>query len=497
MHRLSGILTLLIALFMLCTLFASCADNGDNPGDTGASTAKADTASPANGDTAASETDISGGRADVDDGIAAADYSGEKFRVYAQQRFAQYSFVKDYTGEVINDAIYERNARVSSRFGIELVYKFGSEEAMCVDFMNTVTSGSDEYDLFMGHQLYSAKIFNSGVYEDWNKTGIDFSQPWFPSYITNEVEVNKRIYLTISDICLSAAARSTAIFYNMKIADDYAIGNLYDIVKSGGWTIDKLYEISKSVYLDLDSSGSRTSGDLYGAICEKSNSYIAGYIYSLEMDNVVISATGSVTSNFGSEKNLDSIEKLCALFNDTEGGYMQESFANNVAYFTNGLALFQHGVLEWGDTYYRGGCEFDYGILPYPKLSETQEVYYSFPGGATSVIALPKTVKAERFPIVRDLVTALSAETWKSVLPLYTELTLKSKMARDEQSVEMIELVLGGRVFDFAGMYDGFSGYSYKLYTVMQNRGNLASYIKTTNKLITKHYQTIADVFYK
>jgi hypothetical protein len=91
----------------------------------------------------------------------------------------------------------------------------------------------------------------------------------------------------------------------------------------------------------------------------------------------------------------------------------------------------------------------------------------------------------------------MSAETWKVALPLYTEQSLKYKIARDEQSVTTIGLVLDGRVFDFAGMYDGFQGYTYSLYKMMQNRGNLASYIKTMDKIVCKYYEKVAEMFYK
>jgi hypothetical protein len=91
----------------------------------------------------------------------------------------------------------------------------------------------------------------------------------------------------------------------------------------------------------------------------------------------------------------------------------------------------------------------------------------------------------------------LSAETWKVALPLYTEQALKYKVARDPQSVATIQLVLDGRVFDFAGMYDGFQGYTYSLYKMMQNRGNLTSYIKTSDKIVLRYYEQVAEMFFK
>ena len=389
MKRVIKLLSLVLALLLLCSILVSCLDKKEEtPGETSSSdiqTLDGDRETTAPPD----EQDIIAGRAVYDDGIGDNRYDGEKFRINAQQRFSKYAFSEGIVGDVISDAIYERNIKVEERFGVELVFVFGSEEKMCIDFMNLVLAGSDEYDLFMGHQQFSAKIFTSGVFADWNRTGIDFSKPWFPAFVTDSVTINNRIYLTISDICLSTAARSTCIFYNMEIASQYNIENPYLLVESGEWTIDKLTELAKDVYQDLDSNGTRSAADLYGASADATNNYVAGYIYSLKMDNINYGADGKVLSNFGSERNLGIVEKLCYLFQDTAGGYMKDNFADNVARFTNVRSSSSMGFLSGRH------------LLPhrlrvttafaYPKYDTAQENYYSFSGGATSIVGLPMT----------------------------------------------------------------------------------------------------------
>ncbi|NLW73506.1 MAG: hypothetical protein GX057_01225 [Clostridiales bacterium] len=91
------------------------------------------------------------------------------------------------------------------RFGIELVFVFGSEEKMCTDFKAIVLAGSDEYDLFMGHRLYSAKIFNTGVFADWNETGADFSKMMqnrgnLASYIKTWDKIVLRYYEQVAEV---------------------------------------------------------------------------------------------------------------------------------------------------------------------------------------------------------------------------------------------------------------------------------------------------------
>lgn len=443
--------------------------------------------------TAAAETE----RTEYDDGLAAADYGKADFRVFIQDRFKQYSMADGIMGDTINDDIYNRNLAVSERFNVNLQWILGKEEEMCRNFKTVMLAGADDYELFMGHHGYTGKVFTGGIFGDWNNTGIDFSMPWFPQYVIDNASINGHMYLIMSDICLSTAARSYCIFYNMGLAEQYNIGDIYSLVENGTWTLDKLTEMSKDIYSDLDGDNKKSADDLYGVRCEGSNSYIAGYIYSLEMDNVVIGNDGVVANNFGSERNLEIIEKLCYLFNDTEGGYMKDAFAVNHPRFVKEQCVFMHGVLEWGDTYYRNDCTFDYGIVPFPKYTESQENYYTLFGGATSIMGLPITVKQEKYDFVRDIVTALSAETWKVALPDYIETTLKGKVAQDQKSIDMIQIVLDGRTFDFAGMYDGYGGYLFKLYTNMQARARLSSFIKSGSKGVNYFFQNVADVFYK
>ena len=51
------------------------------------------------------------------------------------------------------------------------------------------------------------------------------------------------------------------------------------------------------------------------------------------------------------------------------------------------------------------------------------------------------------------MLEALSAESHRVVLPSYYELILKSKNTRDQESLEMIDIIYEGRLYDFASIH--------------------------------------------
>ena len=64
------------------------------------------------------------------------------------------------------------------------------------------------------------------------------------------------------------------------------------------------------------------------------------------------------------------------------------------------------------------------------------------------------------------------------------DVALKTKFARDEESAEMIDLVLAGRTFDFGYMYDGWNMYViFILKSIMEKKStDFASYYATNEK---------------
>jgi hypothetical protein len=73
---------------------------------------------------------------------------------------------------------------------------------------------------------------------------------------------------------------------------------------------------------------------------------------------------------------------------------------------------------------------------------------------------------------------------------------LKVKGARDEASIEMLDLILEGRAVSTSYMYDSWNGYNYKMADLVKGTRELASYTKSSDKSVIKHYEKVAALFY-
>ena len=122
MKRCIRIMAILMALLMLGLSAVACAENNDDiPADTTTASAGADTtAAAADTTTAAPETTD---QYDVDDTLPAdLKFDGEVVRIISRDSdgVRDEISVSDYSGEPINDAIYERNLAVEARLGIDI-----------------------------------------------------------------------------------------------------------------------------------------------------------------------------------------------------------------------------------------------------------------------------------------------------------------------------------------------------------------------------------------
>ena len=122
------------------------------------------------------------------------------------------------------------------------------------------------------------------------------------------------------------------------------------------------------------------------------------------------------------------------VWTDTEWNTGFHAFMREKTLIANGnLEMTQWGMRD---------LELDYAIIPMPKWDEAQQGYYTSVGGSHDIQGVLITVQDTDF--VGLIVEALNAESWKSVTLPYCEAPLKYKGARDEDSLEMIDITAAG-----------------------------------------------------
>jgi hypothetical protein len=140
--------------------------------------------------------------------------------------------------------------------------------------------------------------------------------------------------------------------------------------------------------------------------------------------------------------------------------------------------------------------EDEYGMLPLPKWDENQTNYYTMSPGEHTVLAVPKTVKDVEF--VGTIVEALSAESYKQVTPTLYEIALKTRYLRDNESKEILDIIIDGRMYEFGYLYDGFQGFAFMLSGMLgQNNNNFESYYQKKYNNARLHFKKVVKVFDK
>ena len=139
--------------------------------------------------------------------------------------------------------------------------------------------------------------------------------------------------------------------------------------------------------------------------------------------------------------------------------------------------------------------ENDFGIIPPPKYDEAQESYCAYLGYTIPVLFISaSTPDPERTGTIME---ALCTASYDNVTPQMYEIVTKLKNARDEDSSEMIEIIIRNKFIDTAHFFD-VEGYGTLPRNVINTRTtNTASLVKAFERIAAKEWEKIIVAFDK
>ncbi len=464
----------------------------------GASCQSAPDAVETTGDEAAVTTGATEETTELPDDLPDENFDGYEFMIATETENEWMVLAEEATGDVVDDALYERNIAVEERFNVKFTTLTGDHTSLGNLITSSVQAGDDEIDLCCTHVVNTGSLALNGLFVNWYEVPyVDFSKPWWAPSTTNDLSVNNKCVLAISDFSLTALANTYCVFYNKQLAEDYGIGDLYKIASDGAWTIDKLTELSRDIYVDLNGDNTQNNGDRYGFV-STSRSALNAYLWSFGGKVLSKNESGGLELVYHNDKTADMVQKLCQVFYENTGIYINSKEATYDSLFSINMFLENKAVFinaNIGQTLqYLREMENDYGILPYPKWDEAQTEYYTMVDGSHDILAVPITAtNLERTGIITE---ALSAESYKRVIPAYYETALKTKYARDDESVQMLDMIANSRIFDLGYVYDGWSGASFIFQELISaNNTSFESTWASRQSSIEAHYNEVIEFF--
>lgn len=376
--------------------------------------------------------------------------------------------------EVLNDNISKRNELVESKFNVVIQEERTSDtQTMISTVRNAVLSNLTDYDIVMPYIPDAATLALEDQFYLLNDLEyIDLNSPCWDQNAVNSLSINNKNYFATGDISLLTLACTHAIVFNKRMIETYGLETPYDLVNNNEWTIDKLQEMARKVTADVDGETGMSYKDRYGFLINSNfvTSMYVGSGHSLTGKDdedlpyiSIIDETETAVPIFNKIFELVNDSTATGLIDSTSGSYYSTAMSAGLNIWetatqsvANDLALFRAMAII--DIIDLGNEDCDFGILPVPKYSTSQENYHSLVSTlyATSVAIPASAEDAEMSALIAQAMCEASTETTKEA---YVEIILKLRKIQDDESEAMLDKIFAERVYDLGIIYNwGGSG---------------------------------------
>lgn len=454
----------LIALLLLTSiLLASCgSENGD------------ETTVPSVSDGTTTEA----ASTDRLDELGARDFGKRKFLILDAHDYPQNTMNRprdDRQGEVLNDAIYDRDSRISERYNCTIEYILTENgKTGCETFSKNYLAGDYYCDIISSTVSASntlRSLMSQSMLTDLNSIEyLSFDKPWWSQLINQNLTLGGRAFFAAGDILADMYISPSILVANLKLLEQYTPDvDIYELVSDGKWTIDKMLGYSK-FNNDLDGDDTlHTLTDFFGYIGDSTGYMLSTNSFLIGCGINITKADGDKLSmNLMNDRVTEVIDKVSQLVPhesmDDRRDYIVHTFKEDRAIFAQTYMGDVKNNLR--------SMESDYIILPFPKYDEEQDTYRNLVNGWSSCfMAIPDNTDVDEVGFFAE---ALCYDAYVNVRPAVYDNLLKTKLARDERSTNMIDVIYAGLYIDF-GAICNFGGMNASLGDAVYKGEPLAS----------------------
>jgi len=384
----------------------------------------------------------SGHKSDTDD-LPDTDMNGYIFRMYTRDVdwISGNMDVEEVNGDTVNDAVYTRNRIIEARFNM----LFSEVTANNTDAARaTISAGDDAYDMISTRCVEAYQYAQRGLlYSVSHLQYVDLTKNYWYESLNDTLTVGNKRYFAVGASTPTLNDFTGCLLFNKDMFTDLGLEFPYELVSSGKWTFDRFRELAKMGIKDINGDGIMDENDSFGYVSDPRYVLPSFWVSS---GNLSIKKDDSDIPYFaipGNERFISAVQVIFEMMHDEniwhrtgEGKSGIELFENNRSLFTYSTLFILEGLRS---------METDFGILPHPKLNEQQDNYYAHVSFA-DIPTIPITNKNLDYTGI--IIEALAGKSAEIVVPAYYEIMLKTKIARDEGSEAMLDIIFNNRVMD-------------------------------------------------
>ncbi len=354
----------------------------------------------------------------------------------------------------------KRDQRMKEQLGLELYIELvGNGGIMDMEGAvgTALTAGDSDFDILAGYQYFGIGMAAKGWLldladmTDFDADYIDLEAKYWGKSFNDNMSYKGAYYWITGDLALRYVGGMYCTFvnsaiYTTKLSSEESI---YNIVKKGEWTIDKMTEMARQCYED----NGTTAGEP-----DEEDTFGFGYEPTDMIDGIAIGcgvqftykdpATGDVSITINNKRAYTISNKISTLANDKSFAYKYPDgdSANVMQAFANGTVAFTVNKLFQAEVYLE---EFeDFYIVPAPKLDTDQTNYVTGVHDGCTIFGITHcSTKVRQAAAALEFLCAYSS---KDVLPTYYDGAMKNQYTRDPEAAAMIDLIHDNVTTDFA-----------------------------------------------
>ena len=261
--------------------------------------------------------------------------------------------------------------------------------------------------------------------------------------------IGQTLYTASSAANFMSFDLSWVLLFNENMMTDQGVDKPYDDVRNGTWTLDKLnVMVGNAASLNGDDSFSwdPDGNSVYGIANHTTSP--SPFIFSAG-NKLMTHDNGNFTFTANTDHMFSTIDKLLTLLDQDSGKAYSESasgadFSKRDGY----LYAFFHDRAMFISCELKSALELrsmksDFGLVPMPKYDEAQSDYITYVNPISCFLTIPTTnPDMRRTGIILD---ALTYDSYKNCLPIYYDVTVSQKGLRNEDSIEMLQIIRGTR----------------------------------------------------
>ncbi len=385
--------------------------------------------------------------------------------------------------DTMSQAVERRNMTVEEYLGIkiETTTDYAWKNSGPTKIMGAVDSSTRDWDAAFVSGYDAVPLSYGGYLYDLNSlANMSTEKVWWDQGANAELSMNDILFFTNGDISYFDDMQQFCVAFNKEVFKVNAEKegfpkDIYTLVNDGGWTLDAMAAMAKAVTQDLDGNTTMDMNDAYGIVTWDDTVY---GVYTGSGQKIVdVNDSGELGLTIvGNETGIAALTRYFEICETDAINYQKTGTGNTQKgceqIFMNSHALFYLTRLVALEDL--RDMNVNYGILPYPKFSESQDRYYTTVSPYhINYLAVPNLEECEEMSgAVLETLAYFSREY---VTPAYYESTLTGQYFRDEESGDMLALLADSRFYDFGYCIQPADINKHMIYLFRENNKTFAS----------------------